>query len=138
VDAVFEILKSATDEKAGLAQACRVIAQTREGVERLITEMLHGDSDSWWRGIERGHGKAPMVVEVDNRHQFSLNIEGASPLVLDIVMAMFNDHGKEAKVDAIEATAEEVAVQRVISSTSGKASYVNSDDAKQPVTRPRF
>lgn len=115
-----------------------MIAQTEEGAERLITEALYGDAESFWKLIERGHGKTPMVVEVDERKTFAIDLDGVSDVVLEIVAALVGGGARQAKVGVIEAIASEAAEIQGLPSTSGKASYVNSDASKEPVKRPRF
>lgn len=132
------IMRGASDAKAGMAEACRMVAESEPGVERLITEMLQGDASSFWQGIERGYGKAPITVEVEARNEVAIRLADATPNVLRVLALIALEADEQAKVGAIEGHVAEVPVQRLISSASDNGSYVNSDAPKPRARRPIF
>jgi len=132
------IIKGAQDAKAGMAEVCRMVAESDPGVERLITEMLQGDAASFWEGINRGYGKAPITVEVEQRSEVSILLRDASPNVLRVLSLIALEADEQAKAMAVEVPAVEVPVQRAISSASDNGSYVNSDASKPRAKRPIF
>jgi len=132
------IVRDAQDAKSGMAELCRMVAESNAGVERLITEMLQGDASSFWAGIERGYGKAPITVEVEERREVSILLANASPAVLKVLALIALESDEQAKATPAEVPFVEAPAQRLISATSDNGSYVNSDASKPRGRRPIF